>query len=58
MAEEYAKQEICMKQVASRAVRIRNPTSLSVVLYACETWSLTLGKGDIREQGAEDNIWT
>jgi hypothetical protein len=32
-----------------------------IVLYGCETWSLTLRKENIEgvsEQGAEKNIWT
>jgi hypothetical protein len=34
-------------------VKIYKTIILPVVLYGCETWSLTL-----REQGAEGNIWT
>jgi hypothetical protein len=32
-----------------------------VVLYGCETWSLTLSEEHrlgVREHGAEENIWT
>jgi hypothetical protein len=28
-----------------------------VVLFGCETWSLTL-RGGVREEGAEENAWT
>jgi hypothetical protein len=36
-------------------------TTLPVVLYGCETWSLTLREEQaegICEQGANENIWT
>jgi len=36
-------------------------TMSRVVLYGCETWSLTLSKDhklSVREQGAEEDIWT
>jgi hypothetical protein len=38
-------------------IRIYKAIILSVVLYGCETWSLTLREG-VGEQGAEENICT
>jgi hypothetical protein len=35
-------------------IRIYKTIILPVVLYGCETWSLTLRE----EQGAEEDIWT
>jgi hypothetical protein len=42
-------------------IRIYKTIILPVVLYGCETWSLTLReehRQSIWEQGAEENIWT
>jgi hypothetical protein len=43
-------------QLLSKNIKIRiyKTVILPVVLYGCETWSLTLGE----EQGTEENIWT
>jgi hypothetical protein len=37
-------------------VKIYKATILPVVLYGCETWSLTLREEDVREQGSKKNI--
>jgi hypothetical protein len=37
--------------------KIYRTVILPVILYVCQTWSLTLREG-VREQGAEENIWT
>jgi hypothetical protein len=42
-------------------MQIYRTINLTVVLYGCETWSLTLSKEQtegVWEQGAEENIWT
>jgi hypothetical protein len=43
-------------------VKIYKTIILSVVLYGCETWSLTLREEHklrgFYEQGVEENIWT
>jgi hypothetical protein len=38
-------------------IRICKTIILPVVLYGCETWSLTLREEGVRDQGAEENIW-
>jgi hypothetical protein len=44
-----------------KPVNIKITVLWDLVLYGCETWSLTYGKSikteDVREQGAEENIW-
>ena len=42
-------------------IKIHRTIILSVVLYGCETWSLTLGGKEaegVCEYGVEENIWT
>jgi hypothetical protein len=42
-------------------IRIYKTVILPVVLYGCETWSLTLREVHrlrVFENGAEENIWT
>jgi hypothetical protein len=42
-------------------IRIHKTIILPVVLYGCETWSLTLGEEHrlrVFENGAEEDIWT
>jgi hypothetical protein len=41
-------------------IRIYKIVILPMVLYHCETWSLTIRKEQaegVREHGVEDNIW-
>jgi hypothetical protein len=41
-------------------IRIYKTVIMPALLYACETWFLTLReehRHDVREQGAEENIW-
>jgi hypothetical protein len=51
-------QKLLSFRLLSRNVKIRihKTMILPVALYGCETWFLTFG--DVREQGAEENIWT
>jgi hypothetical protein len=43
-------------------MKIYRSIILALVLYGCETWSLTLRWGqkteNVTEQGTEENIWT
>jgi hypothetical protein len=42
-------------------IRIYKTINLPVVLYGCETWSLTLRdehRLEVFENGAEEDIWT
>jgi hypothetical protein len=49
-------QNLLSSRLLSKNIKIRiyRTLILPVVLYGCETWSLTLRE----EQGAEENIWT
>jgi hypothetical protein len=57
----HSVQNLLSSHLLSRNIKIRihKTMTLSMVLYGCETWSLTLRQEKrLREQGAEENIWT
>jgi hypothetical protein len=56
-------QNLLSSRLLSKNVKIRmyRTIILPAVLYGCGTWSLTLREEqaeDVREQDAEENIWT
>jgi hypothetical protein len=55
----HSVQNLLSSRLLSKSVRIRiyKTITLPVVLYWCETWSLTLKEG-VCEQVAEEDIWT
>jgi len=60
----HSVQNILSSRLLSKNLKIKiyRTTILPVVLYGCETWSLTLRGGKevqgVSEQGVEENIWT
>ena len=52
----HSVQNLLSSRLMSKNIKIRiyKTIILPVVLYGCETWSLTLKE----EDGAEENIWT
>jgi hypothetical protein len=55
----HSAQSLLSSRLISKNLKIKiyKTVILPVVLYGCETWSLTL-KEEHREQGVDEDIWT
>jgi hypothetical protein len=56
----HSVQNLLSSRLLSKNIKIRiyKTIILPVVLYGCETWSLTIETSGVWEQGVEVNIWT